>query len=92
MLRIKRLDYNPISGNLEEFDLGPVPPGLEEIAREGRSFSYTVGGVTWLNCYVESESEKQPLSWRLAGYAFVLAVTTAGGFLLRLALDFLKSH
>lgn len=89
MLRIKRLEYTPF-GALEEVDMGPLPAGLEEIAREGRSFSYTVGGVTWNNCYVESESEKQPIGWKIAGYAFILAVTTGAGFLLRLALDFLK--
>lgn len=91
MLRIKRLEYTPF-GALEEVDMGPVPPGLEPIAQEYRSFSYTVEGATFHNCYVESESEKQPTSWKLLGYAFILAVTTGAGFALRLVLDVLKSH
>jgi len=89
MLRIKRLEYT-LCGALEEVDMGPVPPGLEPIACEYQSFSYTVEGVTFPNCYVESENETKPPSGRLLAYAFILAVTTGAGFLLRIALSYFQ--
>jgi hypothetical protein len=91
MLRIKCLEYNRF-GSLEELDLGPVPEHALDLVREYKTFTYSVGDVTYENCYAEFESATQPLTWRLLGYAFILAVTTGAGFLLRIALDVLKSH
>lgn len=89
--RIKCLQYNRF-GSLEEVDLGPVPEHATELVREYKTFTYSAGDATYQNCYVENEAETQSLGWRLLGYAFILAVTTASGFLLRLALDYFKSR